>query len=105
MTYAEIFGCFKLQVVEASTIMEVKNLHSHTFTVLRFGVLGGGCSFVFEDFFLCFWVLCVFYGSLEVGGDDAFANACDVGNRFGQSNSKGKSRSSRNANARLASGL
>jgi hypothetical protein len=40
--------------------MGVKNPHSHTFTVLRFRVLGGGCSFVAKDCFLCFWVLCVF---------------------------------------------
>jgi hypothetical protein len=103
LTHIKKIGCFKLQVVEASTIMGVKNPHSHTFTILRFGVLGGGCSFVAKDCFLCFWVLCVFYGSSRVGRDDALANACDVITRFNQSNSRNIGKSSRNASATFAS--
>jgi hypothetical protein len=34
--------------------MGVNNLHFHIFTILRFGILGGGYNFVAKDCFLCF---------------------------------------------------
>lgn len=80
--------------------MEVRSPCSHTLAVLRFGVLGGGYSFVAKDFFFVFGFVCVF-PVIRVGGDETFADLCDIGARFNQSDNKGGGRSSRSANVTL----